>query len=208
MKKLAIMGSGNGGNFDAIARWFQNKDVKMTCLSNVENARILQRAENLGVENKFLPFKDNLEYFKQNKFDLVALAGYMKILSGNVLEQMGRVLNIHPSLLPAFKGSKNAIQDAYISGVKVSGITIHMVTPDVDGGQIIAQYPVFINHDMHFDEFESSIHEVEHKLYPIVIEKTLENKVFDFAELMKSSKGCSDGGCGDGGCGGGCGGCK
>lgn len=206
MKKLAIMGSGNGTNFEAIAKRFKDKDVEITCISDNEDALILQRAEKLDIKYQFLPFANNLDYFKQNKFDLIALAGYMRILPKDVLEQMGKVLNIHPSLLPAFKGSANAIQEAFLAGVKVSGITIHFVTNDVDGGPIVAQYPVFINLGAHLDEVEADIHEIEHKLYPLVIEKVLEDKIFDFADLMKSSKGCSNSS--GGGCSGGCGGCR
>lgn len=196
MKQIAVMGSGNGSNFEAIAQYFQGKDVQITCLSNVEDAFILKRAEKFGIQNEFLPFKNNLEYFSKNKFDLIVLAGYMRIISDDVLEQMGKVINIHPSLLPAFKGSANGIKDAFFAGVKVSGVSVHWVTSDVDGGQIIAQYPVFITNDMHFDEFEEEMHKIEHKLYPIVIEKLLEDKIFDFSDLMKST------------CSGGCGGCK
>lgn len=194
MKTLAIMGSGNGGNFEAIAMYLQKRsDVKITCLSDKKDAFILERAKKLGIEHLHLPFKDNLEYFNKNKFDLVALAGYMRILPENILKSMGKVINIHPSLLPAFKG-KDAIQQAFLSGVKVSGVTIHEVDSTLDGGKILAQYPVFITHGMHIDEFEEEIHTIEHKLYPIVIEKTLDDKVFDFQDLVKNS--CSSGGCG------------
>lgn len=197
MKTLAIMGSGNGSNFEAIARYFQkNENVKITCLSNVKDAFILKRAEKLGIDCKYLPFKDNFDFFSKNKFDLVALAGYMKILPENVLKIMGNVINIHPALLPSFKG-KDAIKQAFMSGVKVSGVTIHWVEPNVDSGKIIAQYPVFIQNGMHFDEFEEEIHQLEHKLYPVVIEKLLDDKVFDFSDLLKG--GCSGGKCG--GCG-------
>ena len=195
MKKIAVMGSGNGSNFEAIAQYFKNKDVQITCLSNNEDAFILKRAENYGIKREFLPFAKNLEYFTQNKFDLVVLAGYMRILSEDVLKEMGKVINIHPSLLPAFKGSANGIKDAFLAGVKVSGVSVHWVTSEVDGGEIIAQYPVFITNDMHFDEFEAELHKLEHKLYPVVIEKLLEDKVFDFSDLMKSTCGSSCGGC-------------
>lgn len=198
MKTLAIMGSGNGSNFEAIAKYFRSKcidkDIEITCLSDVEDAFILKRAEKLGIKSKHLSFEQNFEYFTENKFDLIVLAGYMKILPDNVLKAMDKVINIHPSLLPAFKGSRNAIKDAFLAGVKVSGVTVHRVTSDIDGGQIIAQYPVFITNDMHFDELEDEIHKVEHKLYPIVIEKLLEDKIFDFSDLMKSS--CSVNSCG------------
>ena len=188
MKTLAIMGSGNGGNFETIVRHFENQsDVKITCLCNKADAFILERAKNLGIEYNFLPFEKNLEYFTENKFDLVALAGYMQILPKEVLAEIKKIINIHPSLLPSFAGSCNAIQDAYLSGVKVSGITIHEVISKVDCGKIIAQYPVFIESDMSLFDFEQAIHNIEHKLYPIVIEKYLEDKAFDFSELMKSS---------------------
>ncbi len=191
MNKIAIMGSGNGSNFEAIAQYFKDKDVQITCLSNKEDAFILERAKKFGIKAKFLPFAKNLEYFKQNKFDLIVLAGYMRIITDDVLAQMGKVINIHPSLLPAFKGSANGIKDAFLAGVKVSGVSVHWVTSDVDGGQIIAQYPVFITNDMHFDEFEAEMHTLEHKLYPVVIEKLLEDKVFDFSDLMKTTCGNS-----------------
>lgn len=188
MKTLAIMGSGNGSNFEAIVKYLQKRnDIDITCLSNIKDAYILKRAKNLGIKNKFLPYEDNFDYFSENKFDLVTLAGYMKILPDNVLNEMGNVINIHPSLLPAFKGSKDAIKDAFFAGVKVSGVTVHKVTLDVDGGKIIAQYPVIVRSDMHFDEFEKEIHQTEHKLYPIVIEKILDDKAFDFSDLVKSS---------------------
>lgn len=199
MKKLAVMGSGNGSNFEAIAKWFSAKEVEITCLSDVEDAYILKRAQNLGVNHEYLPFENNLKYFSENKFDLIALAGYMRILPEGVLKVMGRVINIHPSLLPSFKG-KDAISRAFVSGVKLSGITIHEVCSDVDSGKIIAQYPVFIQNGMHFDEFEEEIHTIEHKLYPIVIEKLMEDKIFDFQDLMKAQ--CSGGSCSSEGCGG------
>lgn len=194
-KKLAIMGSGNGSNFEAIAKYFQGTDVKITCLSNVKDAYILERAKKLEVESQFLPYEQNFEYFSKNKFDLVVLAGYMKILPDNVLG-LNKFINIHPSLLPAFGGTIHAIKDAYLSGVKISGVTVHWVTSDVDGGEIIAQYPVFITAGMHFDEFEEEIHAIEHKLYPIVIEKLLEDKVFDFQDLMRGKCGSSGSHCG------------
>lgn len=211
MHTLAIMGSGRGSNFEAIVKWLQNKnintDVEITCLSDVKDASILKKAEKLGIKHQFLPFEQNFEYFTENHFDLVALAGYMQILPKNVLDAMGKVINIHPSLLPSFKG-KNAVQQAFLAGVKVSGITIHWVEKDIDSGKIIAQYPVFITNDMHFDEFEEEIHTIEHKLYPIVIEKILEDKVFDFQDLMRAKCGgkCGDsnGDCGGGKCGGKC----
>jgi len=194
-KKLAIMGSGNGSNFEAIAKFLQGKDVEITCLSDVKDAFILKRAQNLGISHEFLSFEKNYEYFSKNKFDLVALAGYMKILDEKTLKKMGNVINIHPSILPSFRG-KGAIKKAFLAGVKLSGVTIHWVEKEVDKGKIIAQYPVFIENAMSLDEFEQAIHNVEHKLYPIVIEKLLEDKVFDFQELITPTSNKKCGGCG------------
>lgn len=199
MKKLAIMGSGSGTNFEAIARYFKNKNVEITCLSDIKDALILEKAQKLGISHEFLPSEKNIEYFSTHKFDLVALAGYMTILSEEVLAT-NKFINIHPSLLPSFKG-KDAIKRAFLTGVKVSGITIHWVEKGVDEGKIISQYPIFIDNAMRLDEFEQEVHSIEHKLYPIVIEKVLEDKVFDFQDLMKSA--CKGGDSGKG-----CGGCK
>ena len=193
MKKIAIMGSGNGSNFEAIVKYFAQKpemEVDITCLTDDVNAYILTRAKNLGVKYKYLPFEQNGAYFAVNNFDLIVLAGYMRILPEDVLN-LGKFINIHPSLLPAFKG-KDAIHRAFDAGVKVSGVTIHHVTSDLDGGKIIAQYPVLIGNLTHFDEFEAEIHNLEHKLYPIVIEKLLKDEVFDFSDLLGECSGnCS-----------------
>lgn len=201
MKKIAIMGSADSSLFDAIVNYFKDKDVDIICLSDNLNSDILKSAENLGINHKYLPFEENAEYFATNDFSLIVLAGYTNLLPPEVLD-CGKFINIHPSLLPAFKG-KDALQRAFYAGVKVSGVTVHWVTSDIDGGKIIAQYPVMIGSLTHFDEFESEIHELEQLLYPIVIETILEDKVFDYQDLLKSS--CSGGSCGKN-CGG-CGGC-
>lgn len=201
-KKIVVMGSGNGSNFEAIANYFKNKknkDVDITCISDDENAKILKRAENLGIKNLYLPFEKNAEFFKENKYDLAVMAGYMRILDKETLKYC-KFLNIHPSLLPAFPG-KNAIKRAFESGVKVSGVTIHHVTEEVDKGRIIAQYPVFIDIMTTLEEFETETHSVEHKLYPFVIESVLNDVLFSFDMLLKPESGCG-GNCSGGGCGG------
>ncbi len=191
-KHIAVMGSGEGTNFQAIANFFKDKDVKITCLSDNLNAKILKRAEDMKIEHRYLPFEETAGYLGVNNFDLIVLAGYMRILPDEVLE-LGRFINIHPSLLPAFKG-KDAIRRAFFAGVKVSGVTVHWVSDELDGGKIIAQYPVLIGNLMHFDEFESEIHRVEHILYPLVVDKLLKDEVFDFSDMMTSISNCE--GCG------------
>lgn len=111
------------------------------------------------------------------------------------------VINFHPSLLPAFQCSE-AVKEAFLNGVKVSGVTVHRVEKDNFYGQIIAQYPVLIGLETHIDEFEKEIIEVEKKLAIPVIDTILNDRVFDFHDLFRNS--CSH----NGGCGGNCSNCN
>lgn len=199
MKKIAIMGSGDGRNFEAIVNYLNSErsSVKadITCISDKSDSDILKSAEKLNINYNYLPFEENAEFFKTHDFDLVVLTEYDKKLSENVIK-LGRFVNLHHSLLPAFN-EDNAIEKAFTSGVKVSGVTVHWLSNETDSGQIIAQYPVLIGNLMHFDEFKNAINSLSDLLYPIVIEKILEDKVFDFSDLFGNcSGGCSNGGCG------------
>lgn len=171
MKKLAVIGEGI--IYEAIVKYFDGKDVEITSLLNLADKDIVE------------------------KFDLIALINYDNNIEKEILKA-NKFINIHPSLLPAFEG-KDANQKAFTSGVKVSGVTVHWVTNEQCNGKIIAQYPVLIGNTTHFDEFEQEIHRTANLLYPRVIECILDDKVFDFADLLKG--GCQSGGCG------GCGGC-
>lgn len=203
MKKLFILGSGSGENFEAIVHHLNSSkissQIEITCLSDNSDSDILKRAEALGIKHKYLPFEENFEFFAGHDFALTVLSGYSRELEAEIL-LTGTFLNLHPSLLPAFKG-QDAIARAFKSGVKVSGVTVHYLTNETGGGKIIAQYPILIGNLTHFDEFEESIHKLENLLYPIVIEKVLEDKVFDFSDLFSGGCGGNYGGCS------GCGGC-
>lgn len=197
MIKIAVLASGNGSNAEAIIKYFQNNpNVDVECFSDKSNARALQRAENLGSKATYVPFEDNFKYFSENPFDLYALAGYMRILPEKVLN-LGTFVNIHPSLLPSFKG-KNAISKAYNYGAKVTGVTIHYAEKQVDSGQIILQTPVTIEENMNLAELTAKIHEIEHRIYPRVLESLIYDKIVDFSETQND---CGQGGCGNGGCG-------
>lgn len=195
MKHLLVLGSQNGSNFQAIAEYFKNFDVQITCVSDNKDALILQRAQESGIENHYVPFEQTGEFISKRKFDLCAMAGYMRILPKTVLD-MTTFINLHPSLLPAFKG-KNAIEEAYNYGVKVTGVSVHYASEEVDGGEIIAQIPVFIENGMSLHELEQEIHAIEHKLYPLAIQNLL------FDRLVEPHMALNSGGC-SGGCGGGC----
>ena len=152
MKQLAVFASGTGSNFEAIARACAEGrlDARVAVLvCDKPGAAVVEKAERFGVETftfspKSYPSKAAFEteivrILDEKKIDLVCLAGYMRIV-GEVLlgAYEGRIINIHPSLLPSFKGA-HAVEDAVAYGVKVYGITIHWVNADLDGGKIIAQ---------------------------------------------------------------------
>lgn len=201
VKNIAIMGSKDSRNILAIINHFKNNNkVKITCISDNLNSEILKIAEEMNIDKKYLPYEQNTQYFASKNFDLIVLSGYTKELNAETLK-IGKFINIHPSLLPAFKG-EDAIHRAFVSGVKVSGVTVQQITDDIENCKILAQYPVLIGLTTHFDEFEEEIHQIEDKLYPPVIEAIIEDRVFDFPDLFKIS--CNK----SGGCNGGCSGCQ
>ena len=151
-KQLAVFASGTGTNFEAIARACADGTLKadvavMVC--DKPGAAVIAKAERYGIETFVFSPKDYpdkaafeteiVRVLDAKNVDLVCLAGYMRIV-GDVLlgAYEGRIVNIHPSLLPSFKGA-HAVEDAVAYGVKVYGITIHWVNADLDGGKIIAQ---------------------------------------------------------------------
>lgn len=195
-KKIAIWGSNSGRNLEAIVNYLKNNylnELEIVAVSDNLNSDFFKKAAELNVSRKYLPPEESAIYVASENFDLIALSGYSRELKPNVLE-LGRFINLQPSLLPAFKGS-DAIARAFSAGVKVSGVTIHALTNGIDGGKIIAQYPVLIGNLTHFDEFKEQIEQLEDLLYPIVILKILEDKVFDFEDLLSGCGNCSSGGC-------------
>ena len=109
--------------------------------------------------------------------EYVVMAGYMRKVTPVLLDAFpDRVLNLHPALLPSFKGA-HAIQDAFDAGVKVTGITVHFANEDYDKGPIVAQRAVEVREDDTLDDLEARIHEVEHVLYPEVLRLVAEGRV-------------------------------
>ena len=188
--KIAIFASGSGTNFEAIAEACADGRVAAEPVLTVcdkPGARVIERAQRRGIETFVFSPKD---YASKADFEreivalldargveLVCLAGYMRLI-GEVLlgAYEGRIINIHPSLLPAFKGS-HAIRDAFEYGVKVYGVTIHYVDASLDGGRIIAQR-AFAYDGSDIDELESMIHAVEHELYPETVNEIIQNSKF------------------------------
>ena len=132
------------------------------------------------------------KYFRGKDVEITTSGDYdLAVYDDFVGDLPSNSINIHPSLLPSFEG-ENAIEKAFLAGVKVSGVTIH------NNNKILAQYPVLIGVDTHIDEFKQDIIEVKKRLVPPVIESILEDKVFDFQDLFRNP--CSHQG--------GCSGCK
>ena len=171
MKKILIFASGNGSNFEAIVKYFLNKDLKIELLCNIDEAGVLKRAKNLNIKSHLVRFAQTYNFLADKKFDLYVLAGYMRILPRGILN-FGTFINIHPSLLPQFKGA-DAIKRAFMSGVKETGVSVHYVSEEVDTGEIIAARKCEIEQGMALCELEGKIHQIEHCLYPKVIEGLL-----------------------------------
>ena len=185
-KQLAVFASGTGTNFDAIARACSegvlDADVAvMVC--DRPGAAVIGKAERYGVDTfvfnpKDYPSKAAFEaeivrVLDAKKVDLVCLAGYMRIVGDTLLGAYeGRIINIHPSLLPSFKGA-HAVEDAVAYGVKVYGITIHWVNADLDGGKIIAQR-AFPYEGSDPAEVHRLGQPIEHQLYVETIKKLIQ----------------------------------
>lgn len=186
MKRLAVFVSGNGSNFEAIAEGCRSGAVEnaqvVLCVCDKAGAYALERAKKFGIPTLvFNPkeFASKRDFEKMiadrldaEQVDLVCLAGYMRIVGEELLARYcGRIVNIHPALLPAFKGA-HAIEDAFNYGVKVYGVTIHEVDSSLDGGRIISQVAVPYE-GSNIDELEAMIHKAEHKLYVETINKII-----------------------------------
>jgi len=182
---IVILGSGRGSNANAILKACKDgqlgKAKVKAVISDVPDAPILNIAKSYKVPARTIDINANtakisvgdtnklIDLTKEFKPKLIVLAGFMKILSHRFIQEYeSRIINIHPSLLPSFKGL-NAIKRAYERGVKISGCTVHWVSKGVDEGKIIAQLPVRIMDSDTLDSFTQKIHAAEHFLLPEVI---------------------------------------
>ena len=185
MKHLAVFASGTGTNFVAIAKACAEGRIAadvaiMVC--DKPGAAVIERARELGVKSfVFDPhtYASKADYEKEivalldaAKVDLVCLAGYMRIVGETLLGAYGgKIINIHPSLLPSFRGA-HAVEQAVAFGVKVYGITIHWVNDELDGGKIIAQR-AFPYEGSDPEEVHRIGQKIEHELYVETINKLL-----------------------------------
>lgn len=188
--KIGVLLSGSGTNLQAILDEIGkgNLAVKVVkAVSSRPDAYGIERAKAAGIPVTVLNRQiyadpeaaDRLivDELRDAGAEYVVMAGYMRKLTRIVLDAFpDRVLNLHPALLPSFKGA-HAIQDAFDAGVKVTGVTVHFANEDYDKGPIIAQEPVRLEEGWTANDLEAAIHAVEHKLYPRVLGWLAEGRV-------------------------------
>ncbi len=199
--KLAVLVSGRGSNLQAIIDSIEQDapDIQLSIvISNVKDAPALKRAEKHGIETVFIDpaasldrkafDKAVIDKLKERSVDLICLAGYMRILGREFIQTFAnRIINIHPSLLPAFPGL-DAQKQAIDYGVKFSGCTVHFVDEGIDSGPIIMQtaVPVFDHDDE--ESLTQRILEQEHILYPKAIKLIAGKKIILGGRAMKHKK--------------------
>ena len=188
MTKLAVLCSGRGTDLQSIIDAIKSGDLNAeisVVLTDKPNVPALERAEKAGIKNICVDRKkfDNRADFEAELLknlegvDLVVLAGFMRILSPNFVRRYeGRLMNIHPSLLPSFPGA-HAHRDALNYGVKVSGCTVHFVDEGTDSGPIILQAAVEVHEDDTEETLSARILEQEHIIYPQAIKLFVEGKL-------------------------------
>ena len=186
--KIAVFASGYGSNFEVIARAAEAGEIPaevVLLVCDKAEARACQIAEQMNIPMFVFSAKEYaskaeyesaiVERCKQAEVELICLAGYMRIVGETLLNAYnGLIINLHPALLPSFKGAK-AIEQAFEYGVKIFGATIHYVDESLDGGKIIAQRAVEYDGDS-LEEITAMVHSVEHQLYIETIKKILDKE--------------------------------
>ncbi|MCL6454148.1 MAG: phosphoribosylglycinamide formyltransferase [Alicyclobacillus sp.] len=181
--RVAVFASGNGSNLQALLDRAQREGAPyrvVRVVSDRPRCKAVERAREAGVPvfaHRVNEFPDKAQYeqairavLAEDQVAWVVLAGYMRLVGPDLLAPYrGRMVNIHPSLLPAFPG-KSAIADAFAAGVDVTGVTVHFVDEGLDTGPVIAQWRIPVQPGWGLEQLEAAIHRVEHRLYPAVVE--------------------------------------
>lgn len=190
MKKIVVLISGSGSNLQAIIDAVDAGEIQgeiMAVISNKAEAYGLERAQKHGISHCVISHKDfadreSFDSALQTQIDscspdIVVLAGFMRILTdGFVSHFLGKLINIHPSLLPKFKGL-DTHQRAIEAGEAYHGASVHFVTPELDGGPVIVQSPVPIIDGETVDSLQAKVHTVEHLIYPLAVKLLCEERV-------------------------------
>jgi len=187
---IAVFASGTGSNFSAIVRAVKTGVIKANLAllicdnpdAPVINKAVRAKIRTVIIAAKDFPSRDSFEkavtgVLRGCNVDLIVLAGFMRILSPVFVKSYPkRIINIHPALLPSFKGA-HAIRDAFEYGVKVTGVTVHFVDEQTDHGPVIMQEPVRIGNKDTLPRLEKRIHKVEHRVYPEAIDLCLRGRL-------------------------------
>ena len=165
------MCSGNGTNFGNIVISCPEIDVVLM-VYNKKDCGAVRIANSLGIPSCYIKSKDEdfiIRYFKSLDVDYIVLAGWMRILSSKFIQAFpDKIINIHPSLLPKYKGL-SAIEQAFCSGDKVTGCTVHMVTEELDSGKILMKEEVPIHPYDTLITLTRAVHQAEHRIFPKVL---------------------------------------
>lgn len=191
LKRIAVLASGSGTNLQAILAAVENGQIQggqvVLVISDRKNAYALERASQHNIPAKHLSAfhygsreaydRDLVTYLAEQEIDLVVLAGFMRVMTPLFVQAFHqRILNIHPSLLPAFPGA-HGVDDALAYGVKVSGCTVHFVDEGMDTGPIILQAAVSVHEHDTAETLHQRIHQLEYKLYPKAIDLWARGKI-------------------------------
>lgn len=203
MLNICVLASGGGSNLQAIIDNCENSNINgqvKLVVSNKKDAYALQRAEKYNIKNIYLNPKDFesidiyneeiLKICKDLKIDLIVLAGYLKILSGNILkEYKNKIINIHPSLIPSFCGDgyygDNVHKKVLEYGVKYTGATVHFVDEGTDTGPIILQEVVSVDDCDSLDSLKEKVLKVEHELLPKAVSLICEDRLIVEGRIVK-----------------------
>ena len=189
MKRIAFLVSGSGTNMENLIKRIKAGEIRAEAavvISNKPGAKALEKAVALGVKTVVIDHKTYAdraafdqalsECLEKHKVDIIVLAGFMRLLTeGFVKRYQGRLINIHPALLPAFPGA-HAIQDAWDAKVKETGVTVHFVDAGVDTGPVILQRKVQVLSDDTLETLEARIHSLEYEIYPQALNLILSGK--------------------------------
>ena len=179
---IAVLASGEGTNFQVLIDLYKNKELDIDIkflISNKENAGCIKRAIKSDIpyalilennyENKEKFEAEIIKILQKSNAELVVMAGWMRIASENFVNTFkDRIINIHPSLLPSFKG-KNPIEDALKNNSLITGCSVHFVDREIDHGKLIIQAALPINKDDNLRSLTNKIHDIEHKILPFAV---------------------------------------
>lgn len=186
--RIAVLVSGSGTNLQALIDTVHGEEIEIACVAaSRPDAAALGRAERAGIETGVFASDTPgergardaalAEWLEGRRVELVVLAGWMELLGQAFIRRFaGRIINVHPSLLPAFAGLQ-AIEQAIAHGVKVSGVTVHFVDEGIDTGAIVLQESLDLSYPEAIADIEKRVHGVEHRLLPRAVRLIAEGRV-------------------------------